>query len=169
MRAICFCHIYIHFWNGNEFEWNARMECVLRGCKRSCLKCEYYMVVRGSLSWLICEWVCAWVPCIEHVCVWVWVGEDSNIRFKYFLLRFPFIFRFMYTLSDNTLICVFNTTLMFFITRWNVSLHTLAPPNASRFSHAFAFSSLISVSIYLYLLLFATQVWRRCRRHTHSV
>lgn len=45
----------------------------------------------------------------------------------------------------------------------------LPPPNASRFSHAFAFSSLISVSIYLYLSLFATQVWRRCRRHTHSV
>lgn len=90
-----------------------------------------------------------------------------TLRVKYFLLHIPFIYFVSCTRSDNTLKCVFNATLIFFITqRWNV--RSLA--------HLFAHISLhhifpIHICLYLSLSLSTLLLLprQRCCRHTHWV
>lgn len=105
-----------------EMSLNVTREWNVCRCTRSCLKCEYRTVVRGSLSWLICASVCVWVG--EWIVTFV-LSTFYCASHLYFVSC---------TRSDNTLICVFNTTLMFFITRWNVSFAMFthpSPPDAS--------------------------------------
>lgn len=131
---------------------------------KSALKYEIsYLVVRGVV-------IMTYIYIYTNTCICVWAIVTFVLSTFYCVSHL--YFRFMYTRSDNTLICVFNTTLMFFITRWNVrSLARLLVYTPSPILLCFRFlASYLSLSIYIFLLLsYCSHLRQRCCRHTHWV